>query len=282
MTSTGVAPPDGLRFKRKTRLIDCLREIWKLSALTPALAEREIRAAYKQAALGIAWAIVSPVTLMIVFTVFFQRVTTVTTNGAPYALFTYLGLVPWNFFSTTLSSGGMSIVNQMALVNKIRCPREVFPLVVDDRVGLQLDHRHRGAARAVPHQLDGTEADVVLGGGATRRPARVHHGLRPAGVGHHGLPARPPPRAADPPAARPVRRRRSPTGCRPSPTTSRFCTSIINPLAACIDAYRRLRALRQRAELVAARPGRHVERRHLLRSPSRFFRRLEVGFADVA
>jgi ABC-2 type transport system permease protein/lipopolysaccharide transport system permease protein len=128
MVSTDVAPPEGLRFRRKTRLIDCLKEIWEARPLSRALAEREIRAAYKQAGLGIAWAIVSPVMLMIVFTIFFQRFTTVSTNGVPYALFSYIALVPWNFYSTTLSNGGMSLVTQMALVNKIRCPREAFPL----------------------------------------------------------------------------------------------------------------------------------------------------------
>jgi ABC-2 type transport system permease protein/lipopolysaccharide transport system permease protein len=107
MTSTGVAPPEGLRFRRKARLIDCLWEIWEARALSRALAEREIRAVYKQAALGIAWAIVSPVSLTIVFTVFFQRVTTVNTGGVPYVLFTYIALVPWNFFSTTVATGGM-------------------------------------------------------------------------------------------------------------------------------------------------------------------------------
>jgi ABC-2 type transport system permease protein/lipopolysaccharide transport system permease protein len=65
---------------------------------------------------------------MVVFTVFFQRVAKVDTGGAPYALFTYLGLLPWTFFSTSVSQGGQSLVVNNQLVNKVYCPREVFPL----------------------------------------------------------------------------------------------------------------------------------------------------------
>jgi ABC-type polysaccharide/polyol phosphate export permease len=64
----------------------------------------------------------------VVFTVFFQRVAKVDTGGAPYALFTYLGLLPWTFFSTSVSQGGQSLVVNNQLVNKVYCPREVFPL----------------------------------------------------------------------------------------------------------------------------------------------------------
>lgn len=128
MSDTGVAPPDELRFRRRNRLVDALREVWDARQLTRALAEREIRAAYKQAALGVAWAIVTPVTLMIVFTIFFQRVADIDTGGVPYPLFSYVALVPWNFFATSVAAGGLAVVSQMALVNKIRCPREAFPL----------------------------------------------------------------------------------------------------------------------------------------------------------
>ena len=65
---------------------------------------------------------------MVVFTVFFQRVADINTGGAPYSLFTYLGLLPWTFFSASVSQGGQSLVQNMALLNKVYCPREVFPL----------------------------------------------------------------------------------------------------------------------------------------------------------
>lgn len=122
------APPESLRFHRPAAVLRAPAEIWRARAIVRALSERELRAFYKQAVLGVAWAVLTPVALMLVLTIFFQRVATIDTNGAPYALFSYLGLVPWNFFSSSVTTGGMSLVNQMALVNKIKCPREVFPL----------------------------------------------------------------------------------------------------------------------------------------------------------
>lgn len=121
-------PPDELRFRRRAPVLSAPLEIFRARLLIRALAEREIRAQYKQAVLGIAWAVITPVMLMIVLTVFFQRVGSINTNGVPYALFAYIGLVPWNFFSGSVTTGGLSLVNQMNLVNKLNCPREVFPL----------------------------------------------------------------------------------------------------------------------------------------------------------
>jgi ABC-2 type transport system permease protein/lipopolysaccharide transport system permease protein len=65
---------------------------------------------------------------MVVFTVFFQRVANVDTGGAPYALFAYLGLLPWTFFSSSVAQGGQTLVTNGPLLNKVYCPREVFPL----------------------------------------------------------------------------------------------------------------------------------------------------------
>jgi ABC-2 type transport system permease protein/lipopolysaccharide transport system permease protein len=121
-------PPEELRFHREGALTSAPGEIWRARLLIRALAERELRALYKQAALGVAWAVLAPVTLMIVFTIVFQRVADINTRGVPYALFSYIGLVPWNFFAGSVTTGGMSLVNQMTLVNKLNCPREVFPL----------------------------------------------------------------------------------------------------------------------------------------------------------
>jgi ABC-2 type transport system permease protein/lipopolysaccharide transport system permease protein len=117
-----------LRFQREGVLTSAPGEIWRARLLIRALAERELRALYKQAVLGVAWAVLAPVTLMIVFTIVFQRVADINTRGVPYALFTYIALVPWNFFAGSVTTGGMSLVNQMTLVNKLNCPREVFPL----------------------------------------------------------------------------------------------------------------------------------------------------------
>lgn len=121
-------PPPELRYKRSIRVGTVLRELWQGRGLARALAERELRSRYKQTFLGFAWAIITPVALMLVFNVFFDKVADIDTNGAPYLLFSYLGLLPWTFFSTSVSSGGVSLVTNMGLLNKVYCPREVFPI----------------------------------------------------------------------------------------------------------------------------------------------------------
>lgn len=130
--SAVAAPPDGpppeLRFRRKVGMGQALRDLWRFRELIRSLTERQIRARYKQASLGLAWAVIIPLVYTLVFTLFFSRVTDVDTGGAPYALFAYLGLVPWTFFSASVATAGLSLVSSMTLLNKVSCPREVFPL----------------------------------------------------------------------------------------------------------------------------------------------------------
>ena len=121
-------PPPELRFRRRVRLAPALREVWRSRELIRTLAERQLRARYKQAFLGFGWAILTPLVLMLVFTVFFQPVANVDTGGTPYPLFAYLGILPWTFFSSSVSDGGQSLVQNMPILNKVYCPREVFPM----------------------------------------------------------------------------------------------------------------------------------------------------------
>jgi ABC-type polysaccharide/polyol phosphate export permease len=115
-------------FHRPISLLSAIKELWDFRELTITLAERDLRVRYKQAVLGIAWALIAPVVMMVAFTVLFNRFAKVNTGGAPYALFSYLGLLPWTFFSTSLSQGGLSLVSNNDLLNKLYCPREVFPI----------------------------------------------------------------------------------------------------------------------------------------------------------
>jgi ABC-2 type transport system permease protein/lipopolysaccharide transport system permease protein len=105
-----------------------LGELWRSRELVVVLTERELRARYKQTRVGFAWALITPFLLMVVFTVFFKRVADVQTDGVPYPLFSYIGLLPWTFFSGAFSKGSVSIVQNLTLLNKVYCPREVFPL----------------------------------------------------------------------------------------------------------------------------------------------------------
>jgi len=95
------------------------------------LAWRDIRVRYKQSMLGVAWAVVLPLSMMLVFTFVFTRA--IDARGVlhvhmPYALFAYSGLVPWAFFSSSLGGAVNSLVANRNLVTKVYFPREVFPL----------------------------------------------------------------------------------------------------------------------------------------------------------
>jgi ABC-type polysaccharide/polyol phosphate export permease len=122
------APDPALRFRRRFRLNQVARELWRDRELIRSLAERDLRARYKQTILGFAWTFVTPVLMLIAFTVFIQRVIKVQTNGVPYAIFAFMGLLPWGFFAASVAGGANSLVGNMSLLNKLYCPREVFPL----------------------------------------------------------------------------------------------------------------------------------------------------------
>ena len=91
-------------------------------------AAREVRVRYKQSLLGIAWAILQPLALTVIFTLVFSQLARIDTQGVPYPIFAYTALVPWTFFATSLSFGTTSLVTNMNLVTKIYFPREVLPL----------------------------------------------------------------------------------------------------------------------------------------------------------
>ena len=121
-------PPPELRFRRKLHPVALFQELWEARALVRTLAEREIRIRYKQAILGFAWAVVTPLVLMLAFTLFFRKAARIDTGPVPYPLFSFIALIPWTFFSTSVAQGGLSLINNVPLLNKVYCPREVFPV----------------------------------------------------------------------------------------------------------------------------------------------------------
>jgi ABC-2 type transport system permease protein/lipopolysaccharide transport system permease protein len=124
-TTAAVGVP---RYHRDVRLRSAVAELWGARELLRSLSEIHHRARYKQTVLGFAWTLITPLALMLVFTVFFQRVGRVDTHGAPYPLYSYLGLLPWTFFSSSVNQGGQSLLLNVPLLNKLYCPREIFPL----------------------------------------------------------------------------------------------------------------------------------------------------------
>jgi ABC-2 type transport system permease protein/lipopolysaccharide transport system permease protein len=124
----GDEPDPALRFRHRVHLRQVGRDLLRDRELVRSLAERDLRARYKQTLLGFAWTFVTPVLMLVALTVFIQRVIKVQTNGVPYSLFSYVGLLAWGFFATSVASGANSLIGNMSLLNKLHCPREVFPL----------------------------------------------------------------------------------------------------------------------------------------------------------
>jgi homopolymeric O-antigen transport system permease protein len=104
-----------------------LEELWQYRELFYFLAWRDVQLRYRQTVLGAAWAILQPLLTTAIFTVLFSRVAKIPSEGVPYALFAYSGLLPWLFFSGALSSSSGSLVNNSSLVRKVYFPRLAIP-----------------------------------------------------------------------------------------------------------------------------------------------------------
>ena len=105
-----------------------LRMLMQHRHLFWALTHHRIRVRYKQSLLGLAWAVLQPVALMMIFTLAFGRIARVPSEGIPYPLFAFSGLLVWSFLSTGLSSAVNSLVAHAQLITKVYFPREILPL----------------------------------------------------------------------------------------------------------------------------------------------------------
>jgi lipopolysaccharide transport system permease protein len=104
------------------------RELWAYRELLYFLVWRDIKVRYKQTALGAAWAVLQPVLTMAVFTIFLGKLAKVPSDGLPYPLFSFSGLVPWTYFATAVTAGAMSVVGSQQLISKVYFPRLIVPL----------------------------------------------------------------------------------------------------------------------------------------------------------
>jgi lipopolysaccharide transport system permease protein len=107
-----------------------LRELWRYRELLYFLAWRDILVRYKQAVLGIAWAVLQPLLTMIVFTLVFNKILGVKSpaSAIPYAVFSYSGLLPWQYASGAVTRSGVSLVSQASLLTKVYFPRLLIPV----------------------------------------------------------------------------------------------------------------------------------------------------------
>jgi lipopolysaccharide transport system permease protein len=104
-----------------------LRDLWAYRELLYFLVWRDVKVRYKQTALGVLWAILQPLFMMLIFTIFFGRLAGVETGGVPYPLFAFVGLVPWTFFANAISMSGHSLVGNAHLITKVYFPRLIVP-----------------------------------------------------------------------------------------------------------------------------------------------------------
>jgi len=104
------------------------RDIWRFRELLGFLAWRDIKVRYKQAVLGIAWALIQPITTTVIFTVIFGSLAGMPSGGVPYPVLVLSGLLPWQLFSSALSGSSGSLVSNSSLISKIYFPRLLVPI----------------------------------------------------------------------------------------------------------------------------------------------------------
>jgi lipopolysaccharide transport system permease protein len=122
------------------------RELWKFRELLYFLAWRDVKVRYKQTAIGVIWAVLQPLLTMVVFTVLFGRFAKMPSDGAPYPIFVYIGLLPWQYFAAVLGQSTGSVVSGSQMITKIYFPRLIMP-----------------ASTAVAALLDLAIASIILG-----------------------------------------------------------------------------------------------------------------------
>ena len=105
-----------------------LKELWEFRELFYFFTWRDIKVKYKQTVLGVAWAILQPFMLMMVFTLFFGQALGVPSDNVPYPIFVYSGLLIWNIFSSGLSNASNSMVSNAGIIKKIYFPRLIIPM----------------------------------------------------------------------------------------------------------------------------------------------------------
>lgn len=103
-------------------------ELWKYRELLYFITWRDVKVRYKQAVLGVAWAIIQPLMTMVIFSLIFGKLAKLPSEGLPYPVFSYSGLLPWQLFAGTLQRGGTSLVGNANLITKVYFPRLIIPL----------------------------------------------------------------------------------------------------------------------------------------------------------
>ena len=103
-------------------------ELWEYRELLYSFVSRDVKIRYKQTALGFLWAIIQPLFMMIIFTVFFGGFAKIPSDGIPYPLFSFAALIPWTLFSEGLTRSTLSMVSNAGIMTKVYFPRLIMPI----------------------------------------------------------------------------------------------------------------------------------------------------------
>ena len=119
--TTIIVPPRGFSFANA-------RDLWRFRDLLGLLVLRDIKIRYKQTIIGASWAVLQPFLTMVVFSIFFGRFANIPSDGLPYPIFSYAGLLPWTFFATGMKRASDSLVGNASLISKVHFPRVILPI----------------------------------------------------------------------------------------------------------------------------------------------------------
>ncbi|MFH0854060.1 MAG: ABC transporter permease [bacterium] len=114
--------------KQSIDLIEDIKEMWEFKDLFYFLTWRDLKVRYKQTMIGIAWALFQPFTTMVVFTIFFGNLAKMPSDGVPYPIFVYTGLLLWQFFSDSLGETSNCLIANNSIITKVYFPRLILPI----------------------------------------------------------------------------------------------------------------------------------------------------------
>lgn len=113
---------------KKVFSFEDIKEVWRYKELLYFFTWRDFKVRYKQTAIGILWAIFQPFMTMVVFSIFFGGLLKVASDGVPYPIFVYTGLLFWQFFSSALSDTSNVLIGNQSIITKVYFPRLILPL----------------------------------------------------------------------------------------------------------------------------------------------------------
>jgi lipopolysaccharide transport system permease protein len=123
------AEPASITIRPSKGLFDLeLNAVWRYRELLIVLTLRDIQVLYKQAALGVAWAIIQPLFAVVIFSVIFGHFAKIPSDGIPYPVFAFAAVLPWTYFAEAVRRGGTGLVSDSELVRKVYFPRLIIPL----------------------------------------------------------------------------------------------------------------------------------------------------------